>query len=485
MTRLLLKTFLKATLSLAIVAASALPTYAADAVDYNRKLNRQTSEFLKIPFYFNVPFENFLPLAPEILSRKKLGPNAALIYNYYESSEISHARAPESDLGLRLITVKGTQDRKTISAQLAASGAFEAGDVVLSFRKEWFRTLKYSHIQLGVSHAGILYYETGADGIKRLKNLDMPLDDKHVGQGYMNSEHYMGAPLLHVVRAKDLTDKQKSNLSKWLTRMAKLGPKAYADGKIRFNQDYSQPKYRDGQPMKFVGDIGRLALGQNIDAQTTNYCSEFVWSVLSLRNCDPEDKNTVLAFSKDAAPSCIQEIFSPMPVLGSVTTDKVTTDATTIGLADGVPLIARTQFAYIKDPARRNQVLDKIIARAVFAEADGNATNISSGHKAVEDGLLAQNPKFFEILMGYFQMTNDVGADQNPQVLGIRQGFNAVQAPNYSPTSFMVHAVLPESVSNKAFDYVGTIFYAPAVKSGGKNIETYNVIRRSLGVDAK
>jgi len=465
------------------LAAQVTPS-TKDVFDIARYDNQQIGKFLKIPFYFNVPFENFLPFSvttTTVIKQNMTKKESALVVNYHESSAYEEKISPKSKLGLRLITVKGSASRMQSSSALAESQVFQAGDIVLSFRKEWFGTLKYSHVQLGVSHAGILYFEKGADGKNYLKNLDMPLDKKHVNTGYFDSEHYLGAPLLHVVRPKGLTPIQKENLNKWVVRLAKVGPTAYSEGKIRFNTDYAAPKFRPGQKLKFVGDLGRIGLSLSNDSQLTNYCSEFVWSILSLRNCNPDDVTTAQAFRNEVTPSCVVEIFQPMPVLGTVTTaTNRATPGLTVGMADGIPLLSRTKFLYIEDSFRRNQALDLLLQKSGFDYADGDPQNISSGHRAVEEALLSQNPAFFKLLLHYYQMINDVGANANNEVLAMRAGFNKAQPPNYSPTSFVVHSILPNEVKAKSMDYVGTIWFAPRMNYDGRQFEVYDYLKQAL-----
>lgn len=459
---------------------------ASAAHAYNPELNTRLGAYLKIPFYFNAPYDSFTPLPTPLMPNtilKSSDAHSPLLIDYYESSQQAHEAHPEADLGLRLIVVRADLDRKLNSQKLAASQVFETGDIVLSFRREWFRTLKYSHIQLGISHAGLLYFEKGSDGQVYLRNLDMPMDNKHVGNGFLDSDHYLGAPLLHVVRARNLTNPQKQNLAKWLRRLSRVGPKAYAKGTIRFNQDYSAPKFHPEEPLSFVGDLGRIALELPIKKQLTHYCSEFAWSVLSLRNCDPDSPSVLAAFQNEAAPGCITEIFRPMPVLGTVTTasDPAMLNLT-VGLADGPTLLARTQAPYIEDPHLRNQVIDKLLERSLIHEAKGNPDNISSGHRAVEEALLAQNPQFFNLLVRYYQLANDAGAENNPEILTYRQAFNSAQKPNYSPTAFMLHAILPPQAETlKTMSYVGTIFYAPKLKlKNGHSLQVYDLLRQRL-----
>lgn len=449
-----------------------------DSFSYWHKTNRMMSKQLKIPFFFNIPYSAFSELPENLVnSRTSSSPDAPILLNYRESSKAQHTHSAQNDLGLRLIITRGA-NRTNSSAALAESGLFQTGDIVLSFRPEWFGTLRYSHIQLGVSHAGILYFQKGADGKRYLKNLDMPLDSKHVGEGLLNSEHYMSAPFLHIVRAKNLTDLQKSNLEKWLELMAAVGPKAYADGKIRFNQDYAAPKYKENEALSFVGDLARIALGINNKQQLTNYCSEFVWSLLSLRDCDPSSDSIRKDFATSGAPTCIKEIFSPMPTLGTIASN----ENLTLGLADGVPLILKNQYSYMSNQERRIQRQHIQINKSVFGSATGKGENISSGHRSVEEMLEKINPKFFDYLSSYFKLLMLPNAEQNPEVLQIRSIFNSSMARNYSPTSFIVHAILPPTSSAKTMDYIGTIHFSGKIRTRNGTADAYDVLRK-LNID--
>ena len=73
---------------------------------------------------------------------------------------------------------------------------------------------------------------------------------------------------------------------------------------------------------------------------------------------------------------------------------------------------------------------------------------------------MEKNPKFFELLEGYYQMTGLPDPSVAPGFAQIFAGFNQSQQPNYSPTSFQIHAVLPKEAAVKAMDYVLTIVYA-------------------------
>lgn len=44
-----------------------------------------------------------------------------------------------------------------VNGERARGGLVQVGDILLSFRREWYKTLRYSHIELVVSHAAVAY----------------------------------------------------------------------------------------------------------------------------------------------------------------------------------------------------------------------------------------------------------------------------------------------------------------------------------------
>lgn len=440
-----------------------------------RKINNKMRKDLNIPYYFTVPLKAYAPVSDEILSNRTSNISSpAVLFNYRESRTTTLGTRPDSEaLGLRLIAIDGKQTRAQSSNALAESGLIKTGDILLSYRREWFGTLRYSHIQLGVSHAGMAYVNTAADGKKYVYNIDMPMDEKTVGaDARLSSEHYEGAPFLHVLRFKGLTEQQRSNIGKWIKAILVQRP---YPSRLSFNKDYASPNYENEKPLKFVGDLGRIALGLPSD-NASMYCSEFVWSMLTLRNCDPA--TDAKSFESNLAPSCLSEAFKPMPVLGNLLDGS--SDEPIIGMSDGPAILADVLKARPKSRMA-------LIHEAVFDEASGNPENISSGHKAVENAILGSNPKFYEMLEQYYNLT-DMKQDQNlsssaiQTKLQIRQGFNTSQKLNYSPTSFQMHALVSNDIEAKRIEYVGTIAYLKPTVVEGKSIDPYvtllNVVKK-------
>src|SRR5688572_28025124 len=139
---------------------------------------------------------------------------------------------------------------------------------------------------MGISHTGVANMKDGT-----VHNIDNPHDNEFIGERALtelNSEYYKSINLVHVMRPRNLTERQRANLVEWATRLNAAAKRIYSE-LIDFNEDYNAPQYRPGQPPMFVKRVGQLALGQDAPGKVAMYCSEFAWSLLALRNCDPDD----------------------------------------------------------------------------------------------------------------------------------------------------------------------------------------------------
>ncbi len=385
--------------------------------DYDAK-NFRVRQWMKIPFYFSVPRTSILPLPSELATTPVKGVSPVIVYDYLQMNNKRLAENPNS-LGLRLLTVKGTDDRTKSSRALGASGLIQTGDVLLSFRREWFGTLRYAQLQLGISHAGVAYIDEKGS----LRNIDMPMDAETVGKdNRLLAPHYKEAPVLHVVRLTDMTDDGQNseevktrvkNIQGWIDRLMAKAP--YSKGNLRFNKDYANPSYGRGdwlrfigfnksEALSFVGELGRLAFGAPLQEGKTldMFCSEFAWSLLSLRNCDPNDSNVQQAFASEAQPACIDPTFAPMGVFGNYldqgqgTLSDGIISTKTIGLMDG-PLLALDALDVHGETRRR-------MVNKILASATGKGKHISSGHRAVEEGILSIFPQFYDVLKMYYNL---------------------------------------------------------------------------------
>jgi hypothetical protein len=415
----------KAAAAITCLIASALSPYSASAADFtfNEKTNADLAKKLKIPVYFAVPKSTWAKL-PNIKTTDKL-------------VDFKHpdAMKAKGDVGLRLVVAK----RSGLSARLGKSGLLQTGDIMLTFRSEWGGAGAYPNIQMGISHTGFAYIDKNGN----LRNLDNPMDGEYVGPGNLTSEHYRTLNFLHVIRPRNLTDQQKANLLAWATKLNASAGKVYPS-QISFNQDYQKPKFQSGRPLTFVKDFGSIALGQGHSGKPLDmYCSEFVWSLLSLRNCDPV--KDAEAFKGSRVPSCVKEPMEPMKATGNVLPTHGRNSYS--GLADG-PLLVIDQLELPDDV--RKPLIDSI-----FVENPAGLAKMSVGHRQVAQEM---QPQFERLKSYYVGMTGRMWQNWRARLIGT--GFNWAGIPeNYSPTSFLINTLLPENNNNRTMDYVATIYF--------------------------
>lgn len=410
-------------LSCAALALSAVPAAAAGKdFSFSEKANDRLAKKLNIPIYFTVPKTTWVALT---------GPfNTTDVLVDFKHPD---ALKSGSDAGLRIVSTP----RAGMSARLAKSGIFETGDILLSFRPEWGGAGAYPNIQMGISHTGVAYIKDG-----KLRNIDNPLNEEYLGKGMsadLTSAHYKDLKFIHVIRPRGLTDGERANIVAWSTRLNSSAGKVYPK-EIKFNDDYNTPKYRSGHALDFVQHLGRIALGQNPSGVLGLYCSEFAWSLLSLRDCDPA--TTADQFKGSRVPSCVKSPMRPLVATG----DNVPTAkrSSRIGLADG-PLTVIEQLKITADQR-------EMLLKSVFVENPAGLKKMSEGHRKVA---LEMQPRFGRLEDYYLNITGD-GLDRLKARVS-RGAFNLVVPQNYSPTSYLLNTLLPPDNVNRTMDYVATI----------------------------
>ena len=437
--------FLFRLISLATLAAIALPAGCAEdekpagaapselpegdeGVEENLTGSVDPTRLLDTPAYFSV--------STEALS----GPLPRSKYSYPTVWNKVRDAGFGDDVGLRLIVVKGTSAaaKAEAAAQLGKAGVLQNGDVALSFRPNLADTMAYPHIQMGSTHAGLVYVEGDV-----AHNLDEPLDAEY-NKGpdgdwsRLNAPHYaggkgdpLGTEALHILRPRAFDDARRARLKGWVDAVhASFG--ALHD-QLPFNSDYLAPSYaRDGRTTKAnVTTLGKIILRQDKTTQIGMFCSEIAWHLLALSNCERADIENAPA----EGAACVEQTFRPMPILG---------EAGHAGLADGPLLTIQRGSA---------EAQQKLLAD-LFPSAP-NAAKLSSGHRAVAEALESQG--LMAGAKGYYQATL-AGAPE--QAAGIAAQVNQAAPANYSPTAFLVNALLPASDPDRAFDYVATIVFA-------------------------
>ncbi len=411
-------------LSCAALALSAAPAGAAGKdFSFSEKANERLAKKLNIPIYFTVPKSTWAPLT---------GPfNTTDVLVDFKHPD---ALKSGSDAGLRIVSTP----RSGMSARLAKSGIFQTGDILLSFRPEWGGAGAYPNIQMGISHTGVAYIKDG-----KLRNIDNPLNEEYLGKGMsadLTSAHYKDLKFIHVIRPRGLTDEERANIIAWATRINSSAGKIYPS-QIKFNDDYNAPKFKPNHTLNFVQHLGQIALGQNPSGVLDLYCSEFAWSLLSLRDCDPA--KTADQFKGSRVPSCVKPPMRPLVATGNNIPNEGR--STRIGLADG-PLTVIDELKMPLDDRRA-------LLEQVFVENPAGLKKMSEGHRKVAE---AMQPKF-ETLKDYYLGVSGGNMLQRTRARMIRATFNVVVPENYSPTSYLLNTLLPPENVNRTMDYVATI----------------------------
>ncbi|MEI7528278.1 MAG: hypothetical protein WCK76_04980 [Elusimicrobiota bacterium] len=373
-------------------------------------VNQRLAEKLGIPVFFALPDSAYAGTSGGI------APMGGLLDFRHPAA----AGAP-SPVGLRVYLTP----RDKAAERLGASGLVQTGDILLTFRPEWGFEGPYPNIQMGISHAGLAFVENGV-----VSNIDNPLSREYIGS--LDAKHYNEAAALHIIRPRDLSAQQKENLLGWAKKLTAAAPDIYP-AQLSFNQDYFKPKYTPD--LKFVAALARIALRQDKAAKLDLYCSEFVWAVLALRNCDPAD---AAAFAGEGTPACVKPVFNPLPMLGDYFLDPKA-PAARLGLSDG-PLAVIDSMGL---PEAQKQVF--------IGQVFEKKRVLSPGHAAVAASLAP----FFMKMEGYYSGIQT----RDPKALAIRDSFNGNVKPNYSPTSYLINALLPAGNEERKMDAVATVVF--------------------------
>jgi len=380
---------------------------------------------LDIPFYFSVPKD----VVTTTLDRTR--------YPYPTLWNPSMHTGP---VGLRIIAIKqgtgvaGKQAaRREMAKKLAEAGVLQDGDIVLTFRPELAGTMAYPHIQMGITHAGLVYTKNGA-----AYNIDSPLDYQYVGQ--FDTEHYAGnggddagTDALHVVRPRNMTDARRAQLRTWVTTLLGNLPRINGDrAQVKFQSDYLTPSYvsHGMTTRQTVTLLGKIILEADQTSKLPMYCSEFAWHMLALSSCSAEEIRSAPA----EGAACVDEVFAPMQLTAR--------NANEIGMADG-PLLSLLQLP---------EVGRVPLAKKLFETV--NPAGLSSGHRAVSEQVAPLMEPLSQIYVARAQ-----GASVDDTAAGAEMLDAAVPA-NYSPTTFLVNTMTAPGL--RAVDYVVTLSFVNA-----------------------
>ncbi|MBS2012259.1 MAG: hypothetical protein JST00_05205 [Deltaproteobacteria bacterium] len=416
--------------SIAAAPGCAAPTEEAgnetdpDVSEDNVKVSADANRLLDVPFYFGVPKS---AVTTEINRRA------------YSYPTVWQSSVEVKDVGLRMIAVKqaGTTPpakkaaRLDMAKQLAKAGVLQDGDIALSFRPELGGTMAYPHIQMGSTHASLVYTKNG-----EAFNVDSPLDDEYVGQ--FSTKHFvggtsstgvdLGTDALHILRPVGFDDARRARMQKWAATVAQN--RAY--GKVRFQKDYLTPIFASQRmtTKQTITELGKIILNVPGARELPMYCSEFAWHMLALSNCSEQEIRS--AGPEGAA--CVAPVFEPMQLAAK--------DAQSVGLAEG-PLVN-----VMAAPAEARGGLVKMI----FETGQG-AGRLSSGHRAVAEQVA---PLMAGLSQYYGARAQGATADMTAQAAtGLNAGVQNV--PNYSPTAYLVSSMQPEGL--RKMSYIATVVF--------------------------
>jgi hypothetical protein len=328
--------------------------------------------------------------------------------------------AGDGDLGFRVLHLRGSvKGKKQAAIDLARSELVQTGDILLSFRPLWDKTLAYAHMQLGVSHSAIAFV-VSVGNERFVMTVESPIS---YSSPLNFPEQYADLDAIHVVRPA-LDQAQKRALEKWARLIISNR------GRFGFFTDYSLPMYKRGlpgisTPKDQIRYLAQVALGQT-DLRFESFCSEFVWSLLGLRNCDPA------AF--DGA--CVRPIFATGDGMLTGLIPKIAGDA---GLVQG-PEAALIGGKFSN--SERTAILTGSVFVDVLTDESQLAGRMSVGHIKVAK----ENRQNMKIINGYY-------AAGEPEALALEMN-NGVTG-NVSPTSFLIRS----NARMDGLQYVGTVVF--------------------------
>jgi hypothetical protein len=393
---------------------------------------------LDVPFYFGVP---------------KSAVSVALRRGDYSYPTVWNPSTEVGDVGLRAIVIQQNGQavaqkkaaRLDMARQLARAGVLQDGDIALTFRPNLAGTMAYPHVQMGVTHASLVYTQNG-----EAFNIDSPLDGEYVGQ--FSTLHFTGGTsssgsrdygtdALQIVRPRNMNDTRKASLQTWIGSLKSgLSRINGQRAQVKFQSDYLKPIFAAKQmtTKQTVTKLGQIILEEDTTTKLPMYCSEFAWHMLALSNCSADD---IRAAGPDGA-ACVDPVFEPMPL--------VSTSPGQLGLAEG-PL----QNILVAPPEARLPLVGQVFAT-------GNASGLSSGHRAVAEQVA---PLMAGLSQYYAGKAQGAPADAlAPAATQLNAGVQNIG--NYSPTAFLANATLP--AGTRALDYVATVVFVDSAAEMNK-----------------
>jgi hypothetical protein len=367
------------------------------------------------PFYFSAPrsaWADQIALQPGPIQ----GIDAVVVEGWSKEMPVNSA-------GLRFVVVPDTAaTRDSIAQKLYERGLLADGDVVLTFRPDWADTMAYPHVQMGISHSGVIYTRSN-----RVYNLDEPLTEEYDGafDSQLNSTHYKGVTAVHIMHPRTFGATERNQFRRLAADVVRAGPIIRNRDLLPFNTDYLSPRYfaLHISPAESIKQFRSIIMApKSAETPMKMYCSEFVWHMHSLNNTGGHGV-----------------VFAPMPF--------VSTDGA-IGLGEGPISVLRSAGEKLPDEQKTRLLASMFV--------DNEAPQLSPGHRQTAQTvkpLMAQ-------LQRYYQAQSFNGHSQN-ELSGadLAKAMNDSMPPNYSPTAFFINSFLPAEHPERRFDYLYTLLY--------------------------
>lgn len=395
----------------------------------------------QVPFYFAVNEDAMATIADSSWKKvtvKEVQTDKVYLrgFHFLDTNKLTEGEVKKSPAA---VVAKKKLTRQAAVKELLKKGILKSGDIVLSFRTNWEHTTAYPHLQMGVSHAGVIFVENGV-----ARNIDMPLDadyNNSLINGGLDSTHYLETDALQIVRPRDFDAVKEKNLLSWINVLRKNYANIRNTGLLKFNGNYMDPKFnRYGKTDSFITTMGRILTGENKTSKDlTMYCSEFAWALLSLSSCTPAD----LTADKSTNATCVEDIMQPLPMLN---------DGNLPGLAEGPLAVLDSLDISLSEKVE--------LTKALLYE--GPIEGLSPGHRA-----LATMPEIQKLigLMKVMYPAKLAGEAvipfpaPNTPVAAVAAMVNKDAPRNYSPTSYLINAMLDSNHPERKFDYVATVFF--------------------------
>ncbi len=173
----------------------------------------------------------------------------------------------------------------------------------------------YPNVQMGISHTGVAYVKDG-----KVYNIDNPLNEEYLGRGMraVPSRASTTARSIfirgHLRRRNLRSTRSARTLPPGRIAAQQQGQEGLSWTRFKFKRRLQRAEVQGRKALEFVKHFGQIAPWDKTPPGVLDmYCSEFAWSLLALRDCDPADGD---AFKGGRVPSCIKPTATPLEATG-------------------------------------------------------------------------------------------------------------------------------------------------------------------------